>query len=190
MSIANSIRIAVQIFAFPVMARLLSPAEYGLAAMAMPIILLVMTLADSGFAQSLVRVDPKNSSEWHSCFWLAFGLGCGFALLLSLASPLIALFLEQPRLREIIPALAAILPLQMLAVVPGPRCSVMDASAELPRLRFSPFLSAFRWRYCAPQMASVSGADFTTNTLLPNKNGRDFFCLRLFATFQVQWHGD
>lgn len=118
-SVANSIRIAVQFFAFPVMARLLSPTEYGLAAMAMPIILLVMTIADSGLAASLVRVDPKNSSEWHSCFWLSFGLGCGFALILSLASPLIAMLLEQPRLAEIIPALGTILPLQMLAVVPS-----------------------------------------------------------------------
>ena len=139
-SVANTIRIAVQFFAFPVMARLLSPAEYGLAAMAMPIILLVMTLADSGLAASLVRVDPKESSEWHSCFWLSFGLGCAFALILIVSAPVIALVLQQPRLSEIIPALAAILPLQMLAVVPS---AALQRRGRFGRIASNEIISIF-----------------------------------------------
>ena len=43
----NVVRIFVQLFSVPVLARFLSPVDYGLAAMTMPVILFVMMLADA-----------------------------------------------------------------------------------------------------------------------------------------------
>ena len=64
-------RIVVQLFSVPVLARYLSPVDYGLAAMAMPVILFVMMIADAGLGASLVRTGNSDQPAWHTCFWLS-----------------------------------------------------------------------------------------------------------------------
>jgi O-antigen/teichoic acid export membrane protein len=64
----NVVRLFVQFFSIPVLARLLAPADYGLAAMAMPVILLLMMIADAGLGSSLVRTGATDGPAWHTCF--------------------------------------------------------------------------------------------------------------------------
>ena len=119
MSSVNVLRLLVQMLSVPILARLLSPQDYGLAAMAMPVILFVMMIADAGLGASLVRTDKADEPAWHTCFWLSVGLGTVLATGVAALSPVVGLLLKEPRLTSIILALAAIIPLQTLTVVPG-----------------------------------------------------------------------
>jgi O-antigen/teichoic acid export membrane protein len=119
MSSVNVLRLLVQFLSVPILARLLSPQDYGLAAMAMPVILFVMMLADAGFGSSLVRTGKTDEPAWHTCFWLSIGLGSSFAIGIALVSPMVGVLLNEPRLTPIILALTVIIPLQTFTLVPG-----------------------------------------------------------------------
>ncbi len=119
MSSVSVLRLLVQLLSVPVLARFLSPEEYGLAAMAMPVILFLMMLADSGLGSSLVRTSETDEPAWHTCFWLSAGLGAVAAMAVVLISPVVAALLNEPRIRPILTALAAVIPLQTLTLVPG-----------------------------------------------------------------------
>ena len=115
----NVVRIVVQLFSVPVLARYLSPVDYGLAAMAMPVILFVMMIADAGLGASLVRTGNSDQPAWHTCFWLSAALGIVLASGMALLSPVIGLLLNEPRIVPLIVTLAAIVALQTFTIVPG-----------------------------------------------------------------------
>lgn len=121
MSSVTVIRMLAQIMVVPVLARLLSPTEYGLVGIAMPFILFVMVFSDVGMANSLVRGKDaqRNESEWSSSFWLITGLGVSIAGLISIIAPFMAYFLNEPRLTNIIMSLSLVILLQSIATVPG-----------------------------------------------------------------------
>jgi len=115
----NVVRILIQLFSVPVLARFLSPVDYGLAAMTMPIILFVMMLADAGLGTSLVRTAKTDATAWHTCFWLSVGLGTVCAFVIILLSPAVGYIFNEPRLTSLTLALAVIIPLQTITLVPG-----------------------------------------------------------------------
>lgn len=115
----NVVRLFVQFFSIPVLARLLTPGDYGLAAMAMPVILFLMMLADCGLGSSLVRTLKTDEPAWHTCFWLSVGLGAVAAMAVVLITPVVGALLNEPRIRPILTALAAVIPLQTLTLVSG-----------------------------------------------------------------------
>ena len=119
MSSVNVLRLLVQLLSVPILARLLSPRDYGLAAMAMPVILFVMMLADAGLGASLVRTAKTDEPAWHTCFWLSVGLGTVFAFVIALLAPAVGDILNEPRLTSLTLALSAIIPLQTFTLVPG-----------------------------------------------------------------------
>ena len=118
-SMINVLRLAVQFLSLPLLARMLSPNEYGLVGMAMPFILFVMMIADSGLASSLVRDRSGDIAAWHSCFWLTAFLGVLLCLLLLLVSPAIALWLHEPALGPITATLSVVILMQSLTLIPG-----------------------------------------------------------------------
>lgn len=119
MSSVNIIRLIVQMVSLPIMARLLSPEDYGLAAMAMPLILFVMMVADGGLGNSLIRTSAPESHEWHTCFWITCVFGAVFSLIIAAVAPLAATILGQPRLTGIIVALSVIVFAQTVTLIPG-----------------------------------------------------------------------
>jgi len=115
----NVVRLFVQFFSIPVLARLLTPADYGLAAMAMPVVLLLMMIADAGLGNSLVRTGAADGPAWHTCFWLSVGLGTVISMAVVVLAPLVGLLLGEPALVPVLMALAAVVPLQTCTIVPG-----------------------------------------------------------------------
>ena len=115
----NVVRLLIQLFSVPVIARFLTPEEYGLAAMAMPIILFVMMLADAGLGASLVRTGVADQPVWHTCFWLSSGLGLLLASGIALLSPVAGMLLNEPRIVPLIATLGAIVAIQTFTIVPG-----------------------------------------------------------------------
>jgi O-antigen/teichoic acid export membrane protein len=103
---------------FLALGRLLSPRDFGVVALAATFIVLMTTLADTGFATYLVQVEDLTAEAKSTAFWIAtgsgvllFGVGC------AVAYPLAAL-LDVPELRRVLPVLAVSMVFVGLSSVP------------------------------------------------------------------------
>ena len=119
MAAVGILRLVVQLAAVPLLARLLSSEDYGLSAIAMPLVFFVMMIADAGLSNSLIRLPRIDTRAWHTCFWLMTGLGVILSLAVALLSPAIGAFYHDARLTPVVASLGAIIVAQTLVTVPG-----------------------------------------------------------------------
>lgn len=112
------LRLISQFVAIPILARLLSPEEYGLVAIAMPFALFAMMIADAGIGISLVRTPASERVVWSTCFWLTAILGAILALLMAALAPLAASLFEQPPLVPMMIALGFVVLAQAIHLIP------------------------------------------------------------------------
>jgi PST family polysaccharide transporter len=118
---SSTLRLTLQFLLFPVLARLLSPAEFGMVALAMPVVLIVMTLAEGGMGPALVRASDPDGTVEATMFWTTMAQGCALALLLFAAAPLIADALSHPEIAPILQWLSPTLVLGAVCGVPAAR---------------------------------------------------------------------
>ena len=85
-----------------IIARILSPQDYGIIGMTTLFVGLTSTLIDSGMTQSLIRKKNVSPLEYSSVFYLNLILSILFAGILCLLSPYIAIFYKVPILSKII----------------------------------------------------------------------------------------
>ena len=119
MSSTNVLRLLAQFFAVPILARLLSPSDYGVVAIAMPFVLFAMMFADAGIGMSLVRTPSSERVEWSTCFWLSLMLGASLALLMIGVAPVAAYVFGVPQLTSIVMTLGLIVFAQSISTIPG-----------------------------------------------------------------------
>jgi O-antigen/teichoic acid export membrane protein len=84
------------------LARLLSPAEFGLIAMLSLFIAIGNTLLDSGLTTSLVRTTDADQRDYSTIFYFNIAGSTFIYVLLFLAAPLIAQFYNQPLLKTVV----------------------------------------------------------------------------------------
>ncbi|GHC79653.1 hypothetical protein GCM10007320_20720 [Pseudorhodoferax aquiterrae] len=104
---------------FSILGRLLTPAEFGLAALAMSISAILAVFVENGMAQALVQKKEVDEEEIHSAFWTSLAIAVGLYLLLVLCAPLLAQLFKQPQLESIIPVSALVLPIAAFSSVPA-----------------------------------------------------------------------
>ncbi|WP_142849675.1 oligosaccharide flippase family protein [Telmatospirillum sp. J64-1] len=102
---------------FVVMARLLDPAELGLAVIAQAIVLLAVS-ALRAVTDAVIQAEDATEEFLSSLFWAALGGGLGLALTFLLAAPLLAAIFGQPDLAPLIQGLTPLCLLIALSVVP------------------------------------------------------------------------
>lgn len=81
-----------------ILARLLSPREFGMVAMVTIITGFATIFAEMGFGGAIVQKDDVEEKHLSSVFWINIGLGLLLTVLFVLAAPLIADFYEEPLL--------------------------------------------------------------------------------------------
>lgn len=94
-------RFSVQGVAFIVMiimARILTPEDYGLVAMLTIFIDISQSLVDSGFSQALIRKQDRSELDNSTVFWFNIGVGAILYLILFFCAPLIGSFYNEPLL--------------------------------------------------------------------------------------------
>ena len=94
-------RFSVQGIAFVVMivmARILTPEDYGLVGMITIFIAVSQSLVDSGFSQALIRKQDRSETDNSTVFFFNIAVGLVLYLILFLCAPLIARFYDQPLL--------------------------------------------------------------------------------------------
>lgn len=92
----------VQFFFSIILARLLSPSDYGIVAMVVIFFAIAQTFVDSGFSNAIVRKKDRTESDLSTCFYFNILVGFVFYILLFLSSPFIAEFYGQPILSPIV----------------------------------------------------------------------------------------
>jgi O-antigen/teichoic acid export membrane protein len=117
-SFVRLVRLLAQFVAIPILARLLSPADYGVVAIAMPFALFAMMLADAGIGMSLVRTPATDRVAWSTSFWLCVALGVVFALAMAAAAPIAAAAFEEPSLTPLIASLSFVVIAQAVHLIP------------------------------------------------------------------------
>jgi O-antigen/teichoic acid export membrane protein len=99
-------RRAITLLTTIVLARLLSPADFGLVAMAAVFINFIELLRDLGTGRAIVQVDAPGEDLLSSLFWLNLVLGVAAAAILIVFSPLASRLLREPRLALVLAVLS------------------------------------------------------------------------------------
>ena len=84
-----------------IMARLLSPADYGIIGMVAIFVAVAGTLADSGLGSAMIQKKDKSKEDYSTFFIFNFGISTLLYLLLFLAAPWIAKFYQTPILKDV-----------------------------------------------------------------------------------------
>lgn len=102
-----------------VVIRLLTPADYGLLAMAMLFVGLCYLLTEFGIGAAVIQAEEMDVRKLRQVFALTILVDLGLFLLLFLGAPLISAFFSEPQLTWIVRALAVQFIVSIFGVVPG-----------------------------------------------------------------------
>jgi len=84
-----------------VLARLLTPADFGLVAMVTSFSDLAAPFADLGLSQATIQKKDVSQDQITALFWINVGIGLGLTLLMASLGPVLAWFYGEPRLKAI-----------------------------------------------------------------------------------------
>ncbi len=100
-----------------VLARLLSPREFGLIGMTTIFITLSESFIDSGFGQALVRKKECTQADYSTVFYYNLFVGFIFFLMMFFSAGLISNFFDEPKLKLIIQVLGTGLIIKSLSII-------------------------------------------------------------------------
>lgn len=85
-----------------IMARLLSPTDYGQLSLIMLFIMVCDTLVDSGFSNALIRKKDHDPQDYSTAFYCNLGISIACYSILFVAAPWVAEFFNVPILKQLI----------------------------------------------------------------------------------------
>ena len=100
-----------------VLARLLSPEEYGLIGIVTIFTTILLGFVDCGFGNALVRKQNANDDDYNTMFIVNLSMSVLSYVLLFFGAPLIAHFFERPELVELVRVTGLLLVIQALSIV-------------------------------------------------------------------------
>ena len=100
-----------------VLARLLSPEEFGLIGIVTIFTTVMHGIMDSGFSSALIRKTNVSDEDYCTLFYFNLVVSTVLFLLLFAAAPWIALFFERPQLLSLVRVIGLILIFQSLCIV-------------------------------------------------------------------------
>jgi PST family polysaccharide transporter len=109
LSAASAFKVGLQFAVLPILARLLGPTDYGLVALAMPLIILANMVSDAGLGNALVRQRDSSKELESTIFWCTLGSSLVLAVLIALLAGPISGLMSEPKLTPIIIALTPLL---------------------------------------------------------------------------------
>lgn len=85
-----------------ILARLLSPSDYGVVGMVGIFFAIAQTFIDSGFGSALIRKNDCTDTDYSTAFYFNIVVGLVCCILLCIASPFIADFFNTPILKDLV----------------------------------------------------------------------------------------
>lgn len=100
-----------------VLARLLTPDEYGLIGIVTIFTTILLGVVDSGFSNALIRKKEVQEKDYSTLFYSNLAISILMFLLMYAGAPFIANFFEQPQLVELCRVMGLLLIFQALSIV-------------------------------------------------------------------------
>jgi PST family polysaccharide transporter len=114
-----------------ILARLLSPSDFGLVAMAAVLIGFIELFQDLGTASAVIQRKDPSQALLASLFWLNAGFGFAAMLVLYLASPLAGAFYREP---QVIPVMQVLSLSFLLSGLSNLQKSLLERNLEFDKL--------------------------------------------------------
>ncbi len=155
---SQSIQFVLRIFGTAVLARLLTPNDYGLVGMVTVVVNLAQTFKDAGLSTATVQKERISHEQISTLFWLNALISAFLSLCVLVASPLIAWFYGRPELTAVTAALSVSFLVSGLTIQHqalqrrhmqfGTLASIQVAS-QVASLLVTILLACLSWRYWA-----------------------------------------
>ncbi len=113
-SLANQ---GIQFIIGIILARILSPREFGLIGMLTIFIVLSQSFVDSGFTNALIRKKDCTQTDYSTVFYFNFVVGIIFYLILFYSAGTISDFFNEPQLKQLLQVLGLGLILNALGII-------------------------------------------------------------------------
>jgi len=104
--LSQSLGFAIKMIATIVLARLLTPDDFGLVAMVTTFSLLLQNIGFNGFTEAVLQREEIDHGLASNLFWLNAGLGLLLAIVFVAVGPLLAQFYGDPRVAAVATAIA------------------------------------------------------------------------------------
>ena len=129
----------VQFFVMLVIARLLTPNDYGLVGMLAIFIAVAQTLIDSGFSQALIRKQNRTEIDNNTVFYFNIIVSIFLYVFLFAIAPWVADFYEEPQLAKLMRVLCLVVIFNSFAVV---QRAILTANINFKLQAKASFISA------------------------------------------------
>lgn len=103
---AQPFKLVVGIGATAVLARLITPADFGLLAMVSPLASFADSLSNFGLETATVQQPELNHEQANAVFWFSLKINTGVAAVMAVMGPVLAKFYGQPALTLMAPVIA------------------------------------------------------------------------------------
>ncbi|WP_245195621.1 lipopolysaccharide biosynthesis protein [Aureimonas populi] len=103
--VAQAVKLACQIASVIVLSRLLLPHDFGIVAMAAPVLAFVALFQDLGLTQATIQKKGITHEEVNCLFWVNIGVSALLAGLLVLVAPAVAGFYAEPQAGVLVAAM-------------------------------------------------------------------------------------
>lgn len=91
-------RALLQMVSTIVLARLLTPADFGLIAMVAAVMGIAELVRDFGMTGAIIQAQDLRDEVWRSLLWISAGIGLVLSIVVALSAPFIASLYGEPRL--------------------------------------------------------------------------------------------
>lgn len=125
-----------------VLARVLSPDDFGAASIAFVVTGFTSLFKDLGIGTAIIREKELDPPLLNSLFWVSAGFGILLCAMLWCSAPVIGAFFHQPRLARMLQVLSAAFLISGLSVVPQALLERKLAFSELARIELAATLLA------------------------------------------------
>ncbi|WP_207460472.1 lipopolysaccharide biosynthesis protein [Azospirillum sp. SYSU D00513] len=102
--LAQGVRMGTQILSVIVLSRLLSPEDFGVAAMCAPVLAFLSMFQDLGLSQATIQRRSITHEEVNYLFWINVACGAALACFLYAVAPLVAAFYDDGRVGSLVAA--------------------------------------------------------------------------------------
>jgi PST family polysaccharide transporter len=116
--LSQGVIFAVQLIATVVLARLLTPSDFGVVIMVTTFSLLLMNFGQNGYTEAVIQRETMDQPLASNLFWINFGAGLVLAIGFAASGPLLARFYADPRVARVTACISLTIFLSSLSVLP------------------------------------------------------------------------
>ncbi len=109
----------IQLISTVVLARLLSPDDYGILAMVVAVTSFARLFGDLGLSHAAIQVGKLTNAQHSNLFWINVALGLALTISVAAVSPLVSRFYQKPEVLGVTVALSATFLIGSLAAQSG-----------------------------------------------------------------------